>query len=155
MDFEPGWAIVAGLIGGGVLTLLSYMGKYMMPQHMKMDMLQMLGTMMLPAGAMAYGLGLMMHASASAAFGLVYAGLFDALELEATAAWGLLFGLVHWMVAGMAMGMMPIMHPRIRSGQMSAPGVLVLSYPAMTAAGFLMLHLVYGVVVGGLYATLT
>lgn len=52
------------------------------------------------------------------------------------------------------MGMMPIMHPRIRSGQMSAPGVLVLNYPAMTAAGFLMLHLVYGVVVGGLYAAL-
>ena len=82
---------------------------------MKMDMLQMLGTMMLPAGAMAYGLGLMMHAAASAAFGLAYAGLFNALELEATAAWGLLFGLVHWMVAGMAMGMMPIMHPQTLS----------------------------------------
>lgn len=64
-----------GLVGGGALTLLSYMGKYMMPQHMKMDMLQMLGTMMLPAGAMAYGLGLMMHAVASAAFGLAYAGV--------------------------------------------------------------------------------
>jgi len=154
MEFEPGWAIVAGLIGGGVLTLVSYMGKYMMPQHMKMDMLQMLGTMMLPVGAMAYGLGLMMHAVASAAFGIVYAGLFHALDLEATAAWGLLFGLVHWMVAGMAMGMMPIMHPRIRSGEIAAPGPFALDYPPLTAVGFLMVHLIYGVLVGGLYGAL-
>ncbi len=29
---------------------------------------------------------------------------------------GLLFGLVHWAVVGMALGMMPLMHPRICYG---------------------------------------
>ena len=42
-------------------------------------------------------------------------------------------------------------HPLMRSGEMQVPGPFVKNYPAMTAMGFLMLHLLYGVVVGGLY----
>ena len=51
----------------------------------------------------------------------------------------------------MALGMMPIMHPRIRAGELRAPGPYALGYPAGTAVGFLMLHLVFGVLVGALY----
>ena len=68
MDFEPGAAIVAGLIGGGVMLVFLYMGMAMMPNQMRMNLLLMLGTMMLPAGVMAYAAGLMMHAAASIAF---------------------------------------------------------------------------------------
>lgn len=69
----------------------------------------------------------------------------------AEAAWGLLFGLAHWAVVGMALGMMPMMHRRIRDGEMEAPGFYALRYPPMTAIGFLMLHLIFGVIVGALY----
>ena len=70
---------------------------------------------------------------------------------SAEAAWGLLFGLAHWAVVGMALGMMPMMHPRIRDGEIVAPGFYTLRYPPMTAMGFLTLHLVFGVIVGALY----
>ncbi len=152
MDFEPEWAILAGLIGGAVMAVILYMGIIMLPQQMKMNLFMMLGTMMLPAGVAAFAMGAMIHAGMSIVFGLIHGAVFAALDIDsAQAAWGLLFGLGHWAVVGMALGMLPLMHPRIRSGEIDAPGFYALSYPPMTAMGFLMLHLVFGVIVGALY----
>ncbi len=152
MDFEPGWAILAGLIGGSVMAAILYMGIIMMPQQMKMNLFMMLGSMMLPVGAAAFVMGAMMHAGMSVVFGLIHGAVFSAADIDsAQAAWGLLFGLVHWAVVGMALGMLPMMHPRIRDGEIEAPGFYALRYPPMTAMGFLMLHLVFGVIVGALY----
>ena len=167
MNFEPGWAIAAGLVGGAAMTAVLYMGMFMMPQQMKMNLFMMLGTMMLPAGALAFVIGAMMHAGMSVVFGLIYGSIFAAADItSAEPAWGLLFGFVHWAVAGMALGMMPIMHPRLRYGGLrlvpaasgnpggdliDPPGPYALNYPPATAMGFLMLHLLFGVVVGGLY----
>ena len=49
MDLEPGYAVLAGLIGGGVMAVMLYMGILMLPQQMKMNLFAMLGTMVLPA----------------------------------------------------------------------------------------------------------
>ena len=152
MDFEPGWAILAGLIGGTVMAAILYMGIFMLPQQMKMNLFMMLGTMMLPVGAAAIVMGAMIHAVMSVVFGLIHGAVFSAADIDsAQAAWGLLFGLVHWAAVGMALGMLPLMHPRIRDDEIEAPGFYALSYPPMTAMGFLMLHLVFGVIVGALY----
>lgn len=152
MDFEPGWAILAGLIGGAVMAVIVYMGIAMMPQQMKMNIFMLLGSMALPVGAVAFVMGGMMHGVASLVFGLIHGAVFAAADIDsAEAAWGLLFGAVHWVVAGMAMGMMPMMHRGIREGEIEAPGPFALNYPPMTAMGFLMLHLVFGVIVGALY----
>lgn len=155
MDFEPGAAIAAGLVGGAAMTVFLYMGIAMMPGQMRMNLLLMLGTMVVPAGVMGYAVGLMMHAGASVAFGLIHGAVFSAAELEsATAAWGLLFGLVHWAVAGMGLAMVGMMHPLIRSGRMNAPGPFAVNMGPVTAMGFLMLHLMFGVLVGALYGEL-
>ncbi len=80
---------------------------------------------------------------------------FTAFGLETSlAAWGILFGFVHWLVSGMGLGMLPTMHPLIKSGQMAAPGALALNYPSMTAMGFFMLHILFGILVGTVYAAL-
>ncbi len=165
MDFEPEWAILAGLIGGAVMAVMLYTGILMLPQQMKMNLFMMLGSMMLPVGAAAFVMGAMVHAGMSVAMGLVHGAVFAAADIDSDeAAWGLLFGLVHWAVVGMALGMMPMMHPRMRyegprlipqaSGSqelLDPPGFYALRYPPMTAMGFLMLHLVFGVIVGALY----
>ncbi len=44
-----------------------------------------------------------------------------------------------------------MMQPRMRSGESGEPGFYALRYPPMTAIGFLMLHLVFGAIVGVLY----
>ncbi len=165
MDFEPGWAILAGLVGGVVMAAMLYMGILMLPQQMKMNLFMMLGSMMLPVGAAAFVMGAMVHAGMSVAMGVAHGAVFAAADIDSDeAAWGLLFGLVHWAVVGMALGMMPLMHPRIHYGGrrlvpqasggqelLDPPGFYALSYPPMTAIGFLMLHLVFGVIVGALY----
>ena len=152
MDFEPGWAILAGLVGGGVMAALLYMGNFMLPNQMKMNLFMMLGSMMLPVGAAAFVMGAMVHAGMSVVFGLIHGAVFAGFDIDSAEwAWGLLFGLVHWAGVGMALGMMPLMHPRIRNGEIAAPGFYALSFPPMTAMGFLMLHLVFGVLVGVLY----
>ena len=156
MSFDGGAAVGAGLIGGAVMSMLLYMGIGMMPRQMKMNLFLMLGTMMVRNKPMAYVAGAMMHAVMSIAFGLAHVALYNAFGLEsALVAWGVVFGLGHWVVTGMGLGMVPIMHPVIRSGGMQAPGAFALNYPPMTAMGFLMLHIIFGILVGTFYTALT
>ena len=123
MDFEAGAAIASGLIGGAVMSVLLYMGIAMVPSQMKMNFFRLLGTMALPDETAAYVLGGMVRAMMSIVFGLIHVGLYTALDLESSlAAWGLLFGAVHWLIVGMGLGMVPVMHRGIRSGRIEAPG---------------------------------
>ena len=134
------------------MVAILYVGMAMMPTQMRMNLLRLLGTMMLPDGTMAYVAGLMIHVGMSIAFALAHVALYQAFDLESNlAAWGLLFGAVHWMIVGMGLGMMPMMHLGIKNGIITAPGPFALNLPKMTAMGFLMLHLVYGVLVGVVY----
>ena len=152
MDYSFGAAIAAGVLATVVMTAMLYMGMAVMPRQMPMNILYMLGTMMSRNTMMAYVAGTMMHAMMGIAFALAHAGVFKALDLtSALVAWGVLFGFVHYIIAGMGMGMIGTMHPLMRSGQMPAPGLFVTNLPNMTVMGFLMVHLVYGLVVGVLY----
>ena len=126
------------------MAMVLYMGIAMMPGQMKMNLFRLLGTMMLPDGAMAYLAGAMIHAMMSIVFGLIHVAIYAAFDLESNlAAWGLLFGAIHWMVVGMALGMIPPMHLGIKKGIIGAPGMFALRYPTMTVGGFLMLHLMF------------
>ena len=80
MDFEPGWAILAGVIGGGVMAAILYMGIFMLPNQMKMNLFMMLGSMMLPVGAAAFVMGAMVHAANSVVFGLIHGALYAAFD---------------------------------------------------------------------------
>ena len=155
MDFNGGAAVAAGLIGGAVMSVILYMGIAILPRQMRMNLFLMLGTMMVSDKKMAYVAGAMTHGVMSIVFGLVHVALFVAFDLEGSlAAWGILFGLVHWMISGMGLGMLSIMHPVIKRGEMDAPGAFALCYPPMTAMGFFMLHILYGVLVGTVYEAL-
>ena len=57
-------------------------------------------------------------------------------------------------MSDMGLGMGPMMHPLIRNGQMDAPESFAMIYPAITAMGFLMLHVLFGVLVGAFYTAL-
>ena len=155
MSFDGGAAVGAGLIGGAIMSALLYMSIAMMPRQMKMNLFLMLGTMMFEDRKMAYVAGAMMHGAMSIAFGLVHVALYVALDLESgLVAWGLLFGFAHWVVTGMGLGMIPVMHPVIKRGEMAAPGAFAMSYPSMTAMGFFMLHILFGVLVAASYSAL-
>ena len=135
------------------MSAILYMGIAMMPSQMKMNLFYLLGSMMLRQKViMVYLAGMMVHAVMSIAFALAHVGVYQSLDLDSNlVAWGLLFGFVHYLIVGVAFGMMPMIHPRIRSGEIQAPGAYALSSPMATAAGFLMLHLLFGVLVGAFY----
>jgi hypothetical protein len=145
-------AVIAGLIGGGVMVPLLHMGIAMMPDKMRMNLFKLLGTMLLLAGGAAYVLGFMIHAMMSVVFGLLHAAFFTWLGVEVGWLWGLIFGSVHWAAVGMALGMMPMMHRGIRNDEVEAPGFFAMKAGGPTAMGFLVLHLVYGILFGVIYA---
>lgn len=152
MDFDLGAAIIAGLVATGVMTAIMYMGLAMMPKQMPMNILFMIGSMMRRSSGSAYMMGIVMHFGTGAVFAIVHTGIYQAFGLDSQLiVWGLLFGAAHWVVAGMGMGMIGAMHPLIRGGELAAPGPFLKNYPMMSVAGFFMLHLVFGLVVGGIY----
>lgn len=165
-------AITGGLAGGLAMVGVLYMAMWIMPRQMRMNMLLLVGTMFVPPGAAAYGIGLVVHMMMSAVFGVAHGALIEGVGASSGAAgagYGALFGLGHVLLAGMALGMMPMLHPRMRSSQqrfspalaagpsgpndeqLDAPGFFGLNYPFMTTVGFFALHIMFGVVVGSIY----
>ena len=90
---------------------------------MTMNLLYMLGSMITPSRNPAYVTGAMMHAVNGIVFALTHAAFYQALDLETSlAAWGLLFGFIHYLVVGMGMGMIGTMHPLMRSASWRSRG---------------------------------
>ena len=134
MDYDIVAAIVAGLVATGVMLPIMYI----------------MGSMMSRSSGPLYLMGFMMHFGMGVIYAIVHTSLYQAFGLESELlVWGLLFGAVHWVVA--SMGMMGSMHPRIRDGELAAPGAFLKNYPMMSVVGFLMLHLMFGLVVGSVY----
>ncbi len=146
-----GNAIIAGLAGTAVMTVLMYMAKAM---GMPMDMPRILGLMfMKPENRVGtYIAGLMAHFMNGMIFAVIYAFLFTVLGVSGWT-WGLVFGAVHGIVAGTAMGMMHVVHPNMGPGkELPALGLFAKNISPMAPAGLIMLHLVYGAIVGAIYA---
>ena len=137
-------AIIAGLVGTVVLTMFMSMAPKMgMP---KMDMVGMLGSMFGAPGHR--GLGMFIHLMMGVVFGLVYAYLWSAGVGSATLAGGIVFGIVHWLAAGMMMAPMPMMHAGIKSGDVPAPGAYMTKNGGMKAfMGGLVGHAVFNNVI--------
>ncbi len=167
MSFQFLPAIVAGLAGGAVMTMMITAARRAGMTEMDMALIQ---------GAMATGdrqkakvLGLFTHLVVMSAlvFGTIYGLLFAAFAVAEDDAWwvGAVFGAVHAVVAGIAFAMMPVMHPRMgghaaaagagaRGVWLESPGPFGKNYGSVTPAGVVMAHVVYGVTVALVYAWL-
>jgi hypothetical protein len=97
----------------------------------------------------------------SVAFGIVHGAILEALDVTSSGEglWvGALLGLGHAMVVGVALGMMPLVHPRLRTASrqgedlLEAPGFFGMSYPLPTVIGLFMLHALFGLIVGVIYS---
>ena len=141
-------AVISGILGtfaiSAVMAVAPMMG---MP---KMNIVDMLSTMF---GKPNRVLGWMMHLMMGVVFALIYAFLWS--QGIGSPAWlsGLIFGAAHWLVVGLMMGVIPIMHAGIKNGDVEAPGLWMTSQGGMLSfAGGLMGHMVFGLVVALVYA---
>ena len=141
-------AVISGILGtfaiSAVMAVAPMMG---MP---KMNIVDMLSTMF---GKPNRVLGWMMHLMMGAVFALIYAFLWS--QGIGSPAWlsGLIFGAAHWLVVGLMMGVIPIMHAGIKNSDVEAPGLWMTNQGGMLAfIGGLMGHMVFGLVVALVYA---
>jgi hypothetical protein len=144
--------VVRGLVGTAAMTVLMMMAPMMgMP---KMDIPALLGSMFGAPGSKP--LGLLMHFMMGTIFGLIYAVLFTAVTGPSIILLGLFFGIVHWLIVGLMIGMMPMIHAGIKSGQVKAPGAYMTQLGGMMGfIGGLMGHVLFGLVVGLVYGLIT
>jgi hypothetical protein len=173
MEFQFWPAVIAGFSGGAVMSLMIAMMRKAGKTEMDMALIE--GSMFSGDRSTAKGIGTMMHLVVMSALliGSIYALLFDAFDVSEGNAWwvGALFGIVHGIIGGIAMGMMAPTHPRMRGGaesdsisrpggpqdgtlMLKKPGAFAKNYGRATPLGVMMTHIAYGLVVGLVYAWL-
>lgn len=167
MEFSLIGALVAGLVATVVMSAMMKMASLAgMTQMPPMTLVS--GAMFSGDEATAARIGFVVHylMMGTVVFGLAYAAIFTAVGSAGILA-GLLIGLTHGLIVGVAMAMMPIMHPRMGdvpvpagghnlvrdAGEvhLPAPGLFGVRWGAMTPAGLLMGHALYGVVLAVVY----
>ena len=140
-------AIIAGLAGTVVFSMLMMLGPMMgMP---KMEIWAMLGSMFNPKGNLT--LGWILHLMMGAIFGIIYAYLWSIGVGSVTLLSGAIFGLVHFLIIGLMMGLMPMLHAGMKSGDVTSPGFFMLNAGIMGFMGGLLLHIIFGIIVAWVY----
>jgi hypothetical protein len=141
-------AVLGGIVGGAVMSLLMAAGRAM---GMQANLEMMLGTMFGAApGPGTWMLGFAMHLVISALIAVVYGWGFEYLTHRSGWSVGFGFAVVHAVIAGVVMGMIPAIHPLIPE-QMPAPGAFMSNLGMIGIAAEFMLHVVYGAIVGAMY----
>jgi uncharacterized protein YhhL (DUF1145 family) len=85
-------------------------------------------------------LGTLWHLLNGGVFGLLYAFAFRALR-RSSVFLGVCLGIVHWLFGGLLLGILGVIHPFPRSAYITVDNMI----------GFLVLHMIYGAIVGGAY----
>ena len=141
-------AVVAGLAGTIVMSIALAMGPQMgMP---KMDFVGLLGSLFSPKQNRA--VGWILHLLIGVFWAFVYAAVWAAGIGSPDVTIGALFGIVHWLIAGLLIGLVSAVHAGARAGTVQAPGFYLLNLGgSMGFFGGLMGHIIFGLTVGLVY----
>jgi len=146
---KTGKAFLAGVVGGAVMSAIMLMARTLMGMDVKLELL--LGTMIgLQPGQAAWIIGFVMHLMISGLIAIAYAWAFENVLPRANAGAGVLVSVVHILIAGVFMGLMPMMHPLVPE-MMPGPGFFMLNLGVMGLVAFVMLHVIFGAIVGAMY----
>ena len=148
-------AVAGGFVGTLVLTTFLRAGSEL--GLTRMDLPFLLGTAFSANRAHAKAIGYGLHFVAGQAFAAIYYAVFLAID-ESNWWLGGIFGLVHGLFAGTALvnTLLPLVHPRMgtpNTGADSSPllepsGFLLLNYGRSTPLVTVLVHVVYGAIVG-------
>jgi hypothetical protein len=148
-------AMAGGFVGTVVLTTCLRAGSEL--GLTRMDLPFLLGTAFSRDRTRAKALGFGLHFVAGQAFAAMYYAVFVAID-EASWWLGAAFGLVHgaFVATALVSTLLPIVHPRMGTPDTGAdsspllepPGFLLLNYGPSTPLVTMVIHVVYGAIVG-------
>jgi hypothetical protein len=139
--------LIGGITGGVAMTLL---GVLVRATGVDMNAEMMLGTMFATPDHGAWIIGFAMHMMFSVFFAVIYAWAFEHITHRAGLVVGLGFAVVHIVIAGLAMALLPAVHPMMPE-KMMAPGAFMAGMGAIGVGLFILEHLIYGGIVGATY----
>jgi hypothetical protein len=145
MSSKAGASIVAGVVAGIVFGLMMQVMTAPTPEGGQMPVIAMVGQIV---GSPTIGVGWLYHLFNSAVIGAIFGWLLGGRVRSYASALGLgaVYGLVWWILGGLIL--MPVL--------LGMPPFAPLMMPPMrmVATGSLLGHVIYGVILGGLFAWL-
>ena len=145
MNVELLPAVVAGLVGG-VAMLALQLARVGDARARQFDLLAMWARFLALEAQPAAGV--IVHLGVSAAIAVLYAIAFRlAGAVDTGWAWGVIGGVIHWIVAGSFLGTVA----SDRNAATTEPGPFAMRAGSTVAVGFLVAHLAFGVIVGLVY----
>lgn len=144
-----GRAVLFGILGALAMSVVAFVLRAVgIP--LRLEMLLGTATGMMP-GTGAFLLGLAIHLTIGALFGLLYGWLFERVWNHGGAPIGILTAIPHSLFIGMIIGFMPQFHPLVPK-VMGEPGPYFSGSAGWIGpVAFFGLHLLYGAIVGGGY----
>lgn len=145
---QPGKAFLGGVLGGAAATLITALGRGVgIPVNIEM----LLGSMFTAEiGALTWILGFVVHLFVSGLVGLVYGLVFEHVVRTAGAGPGMLLSSIHLLIAGIAVGSIHHLHPLIPEMLMH-PGGFFINLGGFGVLSFVLLHVLFGAIVGAVY----
>ena len=152
MDF--GLAVVSGVIGTLAAIMFTQVWEVARPNHTHIRIVQLIGSAFTTATLRQQIFGRAMLAVIGIFYGVFTASAIYAFELE-TVGWlfGAFISIFLWILTGISLTYFRLLHPRIRRGEIKAPGPFGLGYSRQSATMLLIAHLIFGLVCGAMYST--
>lgn len=154
---DLGRAFYSGVIGGLVASIAMIVGRSLDITTLNVELA--LGSIFTHnLSHLSGAIGMLTYLLIAGLIGCFYATGFVYVRQRSSWAIGLLFSLVHLGMTGLVMDALGDLHPLmvrpplpLLDGELLAPGLFAINFGAMTMVGFVVLHFVYGGVVGALY----
>ena len=148
-------AIISGLMGTIAAVLFLQIWEVAKPTHDNIRIVTMVGSAFTskPLGQQIFGRGVLFLVGVF--YGIFTSAVIYAFELEAMA-WllGLVVSVLLWVLTGVTLTYFRILHPKIRNGEIKAPGPFALGYSRQSAVMLLVAHLIFGTVCGIVYGSI-
>jgi hypothetical protein len=141
-------ASFAGVVAGSVIAILFAIGRSGgLAAHSEL----MLGTLVVRSPSLAWLTGATMCIVTFGVVGVFYATGFEYVTLRAGFVAGAGLAIVHTLISGLALAVLPIVHPLMRARISNEPGIFKSNLGTFDVCAFVALHLLYGALVGLLY----
>ena len=148
-------AILGGLVGTVAAVLFLQILEVARPSHNEIRVITLIGSAFTQNSFRQQLVGRAVLFAVGAFYGIFNSAVAYAFELERLA-WliGVVVAVLLWVLTGITLTYFRLLHPRIRKGEMKAPGPFGLNYSRRSAAMLLVAHVIFGVVCGAVYGTI-